>query len=109
MQREHSPEEWPKLFRKAFDGLDGSVLARDTWRLTGKPPRQWRGADTRLVAGIMREMGFKRDKVRFPHVNGTARAWRRGETREARLKTIYVYWDPLSNEVHVGHKLPSQR
>jgi hypothetical protein len=90
-------------FNRVLGDLEGIVLVADALKLTIDQSES--KSNMHLVAKTMRELGFQQ-KRRLPLGSKVKQlVYKRGRGN----RYIYIYRDPLTDEVHAGHELPSER
>lgn len=96
-------EPWAEVLSEAIGDLDGKISNVDAWKVIDKPAAQRHQGDNVRLGDAMRELNFTRNRQRFDG-SPTRVCYTRGPPP---YSTIYVFRDPVTRILSVGHSPPT--
>jgi len=103
VQNEHKVEEpWATILAEYLNDFDhAKIMTEDVWRILGKPGWQRLPTDNARLSDAMREIGWKRDHMRFSGSKNLKYGYKKN-SHVRFMDMLYVTRDSNSGEIFVG-------
>ncbi len=98
-------DQWSSLLDHTLGNLNGRLMSLDAFKIINKGSGVTLHADGRRLGRAMREIGFERKQIRDGQSPNPRWYYVRG-TVDDQLLSIYVFRDPITGVLEVGHSPP---